>query len=203
MMQLVERELRIQGKNLTWLANELDTTTQNVNNWKTRGIPARKVKPVADAIKVAVAWLESDGQISNVELIAQQENRVPLISWIQAGNWGEAIDEFQPGDAEYWLPAVGGSDKVYCLRVRGDSMTSQYGDSFPEGHIIWIDPEQRSPNNNDYVVAKLNGEDAVTFKQYKIDETDRPYLKPLNQSHNNIFDEFRVIGRVIWAGRKF
>jgi SOS-response transcriptional repressor LexA len=41
----------------------------------------------------------------------------------------------------------------------------------------------------------------INFKQFKMDG-GRPYLKPLNPSHPNIFDEFKVLGKVIGASLK-
>lgn len=83
-------------------------------------------------------------------------------------------------------------------------MTAPTGRSFPEGIDIFVDPEQRGGVvPNDFVIAKINGRDAVTFKQLACEE-GRPYLRPLNPSpkYEPIFDEFRVLGKVIYAGFK-
>lgn len=128
---------------------------------------------------------------------------VPLISWVQAGESELAIDLFQPGDADEWLICpVPHSDRTYALRVQGDSMTAPSGKSYPEGIDIFVDPEQRGgPGSGDLVIAKINGRDAVTFKQIAI-EDGRMYLKPLNPKWDPIFEEFRVLGKVIYAGFK-
>lgn len=128
---------------------------------------------------------------------------VPLISWVQAGESELAIDLFQPGDADEWLICpVPHSDGTYALRVQGDSMTAPSGKSFPEGIDIFVDPEQRGgPGSGDLVIAKINGRDAVTFKQIAV-EDGRMYLKPLNPKWDPIFEEFRVLGKVICAGFK-
>ncbi len=122
---------------------------------------------------------------------------VPLISGIQAGEWAEAIDLFEPYDAEalYPCPAPHGPH-TYCLRVEGDSMTSPVGRSYPEGALIYVDPDQNCCAPGDRVVAKRSGENGVTFKQLAKDG-DRLYLKPLNPHHPPIFDEFKIIGKVI------
>lgn len=122
---------------------------------------------------------------------------VPLISWIQAGNWNEASDPLQPGDFQAWVPSVRAHSKsAYALRVRGDSMTAPYGKSYPEGCIIIVEPEDRSPNNGQRVIAKLDGTDEVTFKVYK-EEDGRKWLQPLNPTHLPIRDPFRVLGTVV------
>jgi SOS-response transcriptional repressor LexA len=88
------------------------------------------------------------------------------------------------------------SESTFAVRVRGDSMTAAHGKSYPEGCIIFVDPDQCSPSNGARVLAKLNGSEEVTFKVFK-DEDGRRWLQPLNQSHQPIRDEFRVIGTVI------
>lgn len=84
----------------------------------------------------------------------------------------------------------------YVLRVKGDSMTAPYGRTYPQGSLIFVDPEKRSPTNGDRIIAKLEGEDEVTFKIYK-NEDGRQWLQPLNPSHEPIRQPFRVLGTVI------
>lgn len=101
--------------------------------------------------------------------------RVPLISWVQAGHWCEAIDLFQPGDAEEWLFCpVSHGPSTFALRVRGVSMEPKYRD----GAIIYVDPD-RSADHLSNVVVRLEGEKEVTFKQLVI-EGDKRFLRPLN-----------------------
>ncbi len=124
------------------------------------------------------------------------KGRVPLISWVQAGVWNEAVDIYEPGYAEEWLPILqNGGNHSYALRVEGDSMTSSYGKSYPEGTIIIVNPDLRSPSTGQRVVAKLNGTNKVTFKVF-VEEDGRRWLKPLNPQHPPIYDEFDVIGTV-------
>ncbi|WP_053979452.1 S24 family peptidase [Marinagarivorans algicola] len=123
---------------------------------------------------------------------------VPVISWVQAGGWGEAIDICAAGDAERYLPcAKQHSASTYALIVQGDSMTSPSGRSYPEGCVIFVEPELRgSVIPGDRVIAKLEGSNAVTFKQFAMDG-DIKYLKPLNTQHKPIFDPFRILGKII------
>lgn len=123
--------------------------------------------------------------------------RVPLISWVQAGVWSEAVDIYEPGYAEEWLPVFrNGSPHSYALRVQGDSMTAPHGKSYPEGTMIVVDPDQRSPSSGQRIIAKLVGTNAVTFKVF-VEEDGRRWLKPLNPQHPPIIDEFRVLGTVV------
>lgn len=125
--------------------------------------------------------------------------KVPLISWVQAGEWCHAADPHLPGQADRWMDCpVSHSSSTFALRVRGDSMTAPHGSSrsYPEGCFIFVDPEKRTPNNGDRVVACLTGTDEVTFKVYK-NEDGRQWLQPLNPSHEPIREKFHIIGTVL------
>lgn len=129
--------------------------------------------------------------------------KVPLISAVKAGDADLAIDLLEPGDAEEWVMCnLPHSRSAYALRVEGHSMTAPPGGgkSFPEGIFIYVDPELRGGViPGDFVVAKLSGRDAVTFKQLAM-EDGRLILRPLNPDYKPIFEEFRVLGKVIYAG---
>ena len=123
--------------------------------------------------------------------------RVPLISWAQAGMWTESTDIYEPGYAKEWPPVFqDGAARAYALRVEGDSMTATHGKSYPEGTIIVVDPDLRSPVSGQRVIAKLSGSDLVTFKQY-VEEDGRRWLRPLNPMHPPIHDPFVVLGTVV------
>lgn len=49
-MQRVEAEIRNRGNNLAWLAAELGVRSQDINNWKMRGIPRNQQIRVANAL---------------------------------------------------------------------------------------------------------------------------------------------------------
>lgn len=144
-------------------------------------------------------WLQ--GASENVQP-ATSKGRVPLISWVTAGNLGEITDMYQPGEAEQWEEAFDTrpGEQAFALRVDGDSMTSPYpGErSFPDGTIIIVDPA-RGCDAGDYVVAKDVATQKATFKKL-VQDGGRWFLKPLNPSYPIIeVDDpaLRVIGRVI------
>lgn len=135
--------------------------------------------------------------ITNIEDAPEIKGRIPLISWVQAGMWNDSIDVFEPGYAERWLPILkANGEKTFALRVVGDSMTARYGKTYPEGCIVFVDPEQRTPNNGDRIIAKLEDSQEVTFKVFTQD-AGRTWLRPLNDMHMPIQDKFTVIGKVI------
>lgn len=128
--------------------------------------------------------------------------RIPLISWVRAGDWGDVSDPYNPGDADEWADAYDTQpgESAFALRVTGDSMTSPYpgARSFPDGTIIIVDPG-RAANAGDYVVAKDVGTQQATFKLLASDG-GRWFLRPLNPTYPTIeIDDpnMRVIGKVI------
>jgi len=102
------------------------------------------------------------------------KGKVPLISYVAAGNWADAVDNLSPGDAEQWVDTtVPVKRHTYALRVEGDSMEPR----FPNGAILIVEPEAE-PKNGSFVIVRQNGTDA-TFKQLVADG-GMWYLKPVN-----------------------
>jgi len=168
-----------------------------------------KLPELAKALECSVEWLSYGTKTLNVKENSAHYNtepasagfgKAPLISNIQAGTWMEGIDEFAPNDAEQWIPKPAGGANSFYLRVVGESMTSPTRPSFPEGDLVLIDPDEQWTNGS-FVVAKLVGHNGVTLKQLKYDEQGEPYLKPLNPDPywKNIYDEFRILGKVVFS----
>lgn len=137
--------------------------------------------------------LETNQNLANYEVlpIEPRLNTVPLISWVQAGAFTEAIEDLS--NAERIATDAKIKPRTYALRVTGDSMLPL----FPPGMILIIDPEIAAIHG-DYVIAK-NGDNEATFKQLIKDGADW-YLKPLNpqypiKSASNI----DIIGVVVQA----
>ena len=116
----------------------------------------------------------------NIAPARDLRNEVPLISWVQAGNWRNLVDNFHTGDAERWVATNAKIGKhSFALRVVGDSMTNPGGaPSFPEGTIIVLDPE-RSAAPGKFVVVRQDSDTECTFKQL-VRDAGKHYLKPLN-----------------------
>ncbi|WP_296029532.1 LexA family transcriptional regulator [uncultured Alcanivorax sp.] len=136
---------------------------------------------------------------SNVEpaYVPHTARSAPVISWVQAGEWAEAVDLYSVGEGESReeTPANAGPH-AFWLRVKGDSMTAPAGLSVPEGYLIMVDPDTQ-PENGSLVVAKLDSEDEATFKKLVIDGPNR-YLKPLNTAYDTIKinGNCRIVGTV-------
>lgn len=127
--------------------------------------------------------------------------RVPLISWVQAGGWTEAQDQYEVGDAEEWVPSTTKHGRhAFALRVRGASMENPSGrPSFGDGDVIIVDPD-REPRHRSLVIARLPLEQEATFKQLMFEGSHR-YLRALNPFWPNPITELpedaQIVGVVI------
>lgn len=127
-------------------------------------------------------WLEKGkgamfANETNVSDGPELKDKVPLISWVQAGNWQE-INLYQPVETYYYCP-VPHSEHTFALKVRGASMENPHSrKSFFDGDIIFVDPE-KCADHNSLVVVKLDESNEATFKQLIIEGEER-YLKALN-----------------------
>lgn len=112
---------------------------------------------------------------NNFEAGPDLRGKVPLISWVQAGQWCEISDQFQPGDAESWRETTARvSAGAYALRIVGDSMEP----AIPRGAVVIVDPAIEATNGR-VVVVRQNGDSEATIKRLVIEGGVR-YLKPDN-----------------------
>jgi len=121
--------------------------------------------------------LQEDGTVYDVSpgpSIVQ--GQIPIISYVRAGDFCEAEDPFEPGDADEWLPfrPPGAGPRTYALKVEGDSNDPR----IRNGEVVIVDPD-RSPDPGKYVVAKRHSDSKVTLKQLSLAEGEY-FLKPGN-----------------------
>jgi SOS-response transcriptional repressor LexA len=109
----------------------------------------------------------------------RKTNHLPVLSWVQAGNWAESLEEHRD-ELQFIASPFRCSSNSYILEVRGESMTSQTGSrhSFPEGVLIVVDPIQEARNES-FIIARICGTNEITFKQL-ISDMGKTYLKPIN-----------------------
>ncbi|MBU0613704.1 S24 family peptidase [Patescibacteria group bacterium] len=124
----------------------------------------------------------------NVEA-APTVTQVPLISWVQAGDWKDAIAE----EVEEYIASEFLKPNLFALKVKGDSMEPR----FHEGDILVIDPE--ADWGHDSFVIIRNGDFENTFKQLKIYENIY-VLHPLNPEYpDKVVKEYdiQIVGKVV------
>jgi SOS-response transcriptional repressor LexA len=196
----------------------VNKTTQAVSKWLNGEAIAEADSMLALCtwLKVRREWLEYGvlpkeqtaeinihkfvaGNESNVSEINHRFGKVPLISWVQAGAWCEAISNFEFYDADSWLSCPAQiSNNGYALKVLGDSMTNQGpGRSYPTGCIIFVDPEAET-KAGDRVIARLPRTNEATFK-ILVEDAGRQYLRPINPQYPiiEITEETHICGKVV------
>jgi SOS-response transcriptional repressor LexA len=146
---------------------------------KQRGMRKETAWRIEDAFGMPRGWLDVD-HTSNVTLANVGTRRIPLISYVQAGNWTEAS---VAGNFDDWLLTdLDLSPRAFALTIKGDSMMPD----FREGDAVLIDPAVM-PQPGDFVAAK-NGDHKATFKKYRprgLNENGEQIfeLVPLNPDH--------------------
>lgn len=148
------------------------------------------IAAMAKALNVSESWLwtgkgeDIQADSGNVRMIRQPESyhRYPVISWVKAGSWAEALSPFTPGcEDRYQMTDYRAKGDAFWLEVKGDSMTASVGESVPQGMMILVDTGIEAENGS-LVVAQIDDSEEATFKKLVIDSGQR-YLKPLNPAY--------------------
>ena len=148
---------------------------------------------------------EARTESSNVKIAAQPATsyRYPVISWVAAGDWAEAVEPFPPGFSDrYEVSDYEAKGVAFWLEVKGDSMTAPTGTSITEGMMILVDTEADA-HSGKLVVAKLTDSNEATFKKL-IEDAGRRFLKPLNPEYPmiQVNGNCKIIGVVVRAMMK-
>lgn len=120
----------------------------------------------------------SRSQITSVRM-------VPLISWVQAGEWTEALAS---SNHDQWIKTSAKvSDNAFALKVKGDSMTSSGPISIPDGAIVVVDPLKGFVDEavGKIVIAQTMSSHEATIKRLVVDGP-HSYLMPLNDKFKPI-----------------
>ncbi len=200
--QLIREGRKRLGLSEQQFADAIGVSRGAVQQWEKPGgtAPKRSNQPrVAELLGVSLAELVSGG--TNISPGFDMRAEVPLVSEVEAGNY-TVIDNFKPNGRFEAVPVtVPVKQHTYALRVHGDSMVSETGDSFPDGSLIIVEPEMAAVPG-DYVIA-LNGSNETTFKQLIRDGGDL-YLKPLNTRYPiKLLGSATVIGVVREFTKRF
>ncbi|WP_028715520.1 LexA family protein [Pantoea ananatis] len=160
------------------------------------------VEVIEKAFSLPRGWMDgiSDDGHGNVQFAQKHKETkgFPLISWVSAGQWLEAIEPYKLHEIDEWPETtINAGPQSFWLTVRGDSMTSPVGFTVPEGMIILVDPSKEAKSGK-LVVAKLTNDNEATFKMY-IEDAGRKFLKPLNPQYpiTEIDGNCTIIGTVI------
>lgn len=185
-----------------------------VSQWRSGAVRPKDLVSIAKAVRWDVEelrdYLESGrnrtkicetGANYNTKPYPIKCQSVPVISLVQAGDWAEAADPYQDGGWDTLPCPYKHGDNTFAVEITGSSMSPQ----FPEGMIIFIDPN-RMPENKEFCVAKLTETNQTTFKQFVIEDGQK-FLKATNPDWPNkyisINGNCQIIGRLIGVYSKY
>ncbi|KPC02832.1 Rophage PssSM-02, Cro/c1 family prophage repressor protein [Pseudomonas amygdali pv. lachrymans] len=186
-------------------------TVHRIITGESKSPKRENIERIAKVLRVPSKWLWDGGprpasepaEPSNVAMIAQPERmyRYPVLSWVAAGDWSEAIEP--GGSEEYELTDYKAKGPAFWLTVKGDSMTAPTAPSVPEGSQILVDT-RADVRPGKLVIAKLADSNEATFKKLVEDGGIR-YLKPLNPAYPTVqcSDDCKIIGVVVRSLTKF
>ena len=216
-LKAARRHAKLNQVELALKAGITQTSISDLERGKSKA--STHVVKIADACGVNAKWLSDEigpmtGPASSVSSQHSESNvgatrqpiesfRYPVISWVAAGAWAEAVEPFPPGFSDrYELSDYNSKGPAFWLEVKGDSMTSPVGMSITEGTLILVDTEADAQSGK-LVVAKLADSDQATFKKL-VDDGGRRFLKPLNPAYpiEMCAENCRIVGVVVRALQK-
>lgn len=200
----IKRRIKELGITRADVMRHTGATKGSISQWcNDRSVPRGEyLVPLCEVLKCNLSYLlygeVQERESRNFSDTNYARGMVPVISKVQAGNWREQYDDFEPGHAEDYLPCPKRHGKhTYALKIDGDSMTAPHGKSYPNGCYVYFDPDRRGDvRSGDCVVARLNGEEETTFKQF-IKDGSRTFLRPLNPTYPALHEEFTILAKSI------
>jgi len=163
-----------------------------------------QIEDFSPSLAKEVGLMHSYAENLNFLIVEKPRASYPLISWVSAGSWAEALEPYALKNVDEWLYSDAHIEGIgFWLRVHGDSMTSSAGISIPEGMSILVDTG-KEPKNGSLVVAKIEDTNEATFKKY-IEDSGQKYLKALNPLYPliPIGENCKIIGVVVEAKYSF
>lgn len=207
-IQTLGDRIRSRRKELKLTQKDLATALKGVSHVAVSQWESSTTKPnsenildLSTVLQCDISWLLRGNGESNVVPASIGMIKIPLISYIQAGQW-TGIDDFREscGDYEYILTDLKVSEDAFALEIKGDSMEPD----FIEGDRVIIDPDVQ-PHAGEFVAA-INGDYEATFKKYRpledLDEYGRQHFEliALNQDYHKLStlkQEIRIIGTMV------
>lgn len=211
----IAKAIAASGKKKGEIAAACGVANSAVTQWisgESKSLRPENLYALAKATGFRAEWLaigegpeQAAEPISNVTAVAQPDEsfRYPVISWVAAGAWAEAVEPFPPGFSDrYEISDYDSKGVAFWLEVKGDSMTSSVGTSITEGMMILVDTEAEAISGK-LVVAKLADSNEATFKKLVVDG-GRRFLKPLNPAYplEVCAEGCRIVGVVVRATMK-
>lgn len=217
------------GWTQTQLGDAVGVSRAAVSQWEngeTKGLKPENLVKTSEVLGVNVKWLATgkgpmrDNGVNDIateyapglKQVPPDTRRIPVISYIQAGDPKRVIDDYSLGQGFTTIGIDQDMDSTlgpnaFALQIEGESMLPD----FKPGDLVIVDPES-SVRPGDIVVAKIAGEEAATIKKYRSrgkDENDQPIfeLVPLNDDYPTIVinagNPGEIIGPIVEHRRRF
>ncbi|MEG0860237.1 MAG: XRE family transcriptional regulator [Pseudomonas sp.] len=211
----IAKAIAASGKKKGEIATECGVANSAVTQWisgESKSLRPENLYALAKATGFRAEWLAigegpetESAEPSNVAPAMQPKMsyRYPVISWVAAGAWAEAVEPFPPGFSDrYEISDYNSKGVAFWLEVKGDSMTSPVGTSITEGMMILVDTEAEAISGK-LVIAKLSDSNEATFKKL-VEDGGRRFLKPLNPAYpvEMCAENCRIVGVVVRAMMK-
>ncbi len=212
----IARAIQLSGKKKGEIAALCGVANSAVTQWITgesKSLRPENLYALADATGFEAEWLgvgrgperksRNPGNVDEAD-VQKQKFRYPVISWVAAGAWSEAVEPYPAGFSDtYEFSEYDSKGPAFWLKVKGDSMTAPAGQSITEGTLILVDTEAEVMPGK-LVVAKLPDSNEATFKKL-VSDGGRLFLKPLNPSYpiEAVDENCRIVGVVVQALQKF
>jgi len=189
------------------MARRAGVTPQAVTRWiKTGQISRDHLATLANETGHTYQWIDQ-GQgerlaaAQNLDYGNDVQRYVPLISWVQAGNWQQIRSIAGRREAKQLLPCpVSCGPMTFVLRVEGSSMEPEY----LHDDYIFVDPEVAPAHGKDVVVT-LSGSEHALFKRLIV-EGQESYLMALNPHFPDriikMDGDAHICGVVVFSGRE-
>lgn len=145
-----------------------------------------------------------DNNVDLSQKIYPKGRPVPVISWVQAGDFTNVDTVIKDCEIDEWLPPNDDCGRNgYGLRIVGNSMSPYF---IPEDRI-YVNPDVQTFDlkTNDLVIVSCAGDTEATFKKLII-EGASSYLQPLNpdwpEQIIKLTEGCKLVGKVVGLYRR-
>ena len=180
-----------------WFEKDLDNITKDY------------LIKISKAYNCSMDWLISGegamdrgAHANNGREVQHNSRRVPVLSYIQAGDPRPVVDSYMAGAGMSDVAVDNETDQVlsmesFALVVAGNSMAP----AFRDGDIVVVDPDEK-PQPGDVVVAVLDHDSEATIKKYRSRGNDASghhvfELVPLNEDYHTIIVSSENPGHIV------
>jgi SOS-response transcriptional repressor LexA len=195
------KDLRIQASQLSRIFSPNPKNRRNIGTRLARAIEQVSRKPLGwmDEPHRFEGEKQEAGTSKGVLVMFPGNKIVPILDYTQAWQWTESSEPYPITDRTevIWTSLDQLSDRTFGLVIEGESMAEEF---YPS-EIVIVDPEI-TPNPGDYVVAKLDKDDKVIFRKYRLrspTEAGKPAIElaPLNENYATSVIDSKNPGRII------